>query len=591
MTTATATRPDLPMTGGPGRVVRPRPSGGTVLFWCVAVAVPLLFLGVFFAWPVVVMVGRGFVTDGHMDLSGFAEVFSRPRTWRIVGLTVAQASIATVVSVLLGVPGAYVLYRRRFRGRSVVRALVTVPFVLPTVVVGVAFRSLLVDGGPLGFLHLDGTFAAIVSALVFFNYAVVVRAVGGLWERLDPRAAQAARALGASPWRAFRTVTLPALAPAVASAASLTFLFCATAFGTVLVLGGLQFGTVETEIWIQTTQFLDLRAAAVLSVVQLAIVAGVLVVAGRARSRQERALALGTPSQTVRPFTWHRPAGTPRGDGHAGAVAAAAVTAVVVALLALPLVNLVVRSLRVGDRWGLDHYSSLGTTGGALTVTVWQATLNSLRVAVDATVLALVVGGLVALVVSRRPRRTAGRRAVAGLDALFMLPLGVSAVTVGFGFLLSMHHPFGLDVDLRTSPVLVPIAQAVVAVPLVVRTVLPVLRAIDPRLREAAATLGAGPGRVLRTVDLTIAARSVGLAVGFAFAASLGEFGATSFLARPDRPTLPVVIFRLIGRPGADTYGMALAASVVLAVLTAGIVAACERLRSSEERTAAGGEW
>ena len=168
-----------------------------------------------------------------------------------------------------------------------------------------------------------------------------------------------------------------------------------------------------------------------------------------------------------------------------------------------------------------------------------------------------------------------------------MLPLGVSAVTVGFGFLISMHEPFGLPLDLRTSGVLVPIAQAVVAVPLVVRTVLPVLRAIDPRLRQAAATLGASPGRVLRSVDLALAARSIGLAVGFAFAASLGEFGATSFLARPDNPTLPVLIFRLIGRPGADSYGMALAASVVLAVLTAGIVAACERLRAP----GSGGDW
>lgn len=558
-----------------------------VAFWTVAVLVPLLFLGIFFAWPVAVMIGKGFVVDGQVDLSGFADVFSRPRTWRIIGLTIAQATLGTVISVLLGVPGAYVLFRHTFRGRSVVRALVTVPFVLPTVVVGVAFRSLLVDGGPLGFLQLDGTFAAIVAALVFFNYAVVVRAVGGLWERLDPRAEQAARALGASPWKAFRTVTLPSLTPAIASAASLAFLFCATAFGTVLVLGGLQFGTIETEIWIQTTQFLDLRAAAVLSVVQLVVVAGVLVVAGRARSRRERALALSEPSLSVRTLTWRRPSGTPPGDGHALSLAAAVVTAVVVVLIATPLVNLVVRSLHTPRGWSLDNYTALGTTGGSLTVTVWQAALNSLRIAVDATTIALVVGGLVALVVSRRPRRPVGRRAVAGLDALFMLPLGVSAVTVGFGFLLSMHHPFGLPVDLRTSPLLVPIAQAVVAVPLVVRTVLPVLRAIDPRLREAAATLGASPFRVLRTVDLSLALRSFGLAVGFAFAASLGEFGATSFLARPDRPTLPVVIFRLIGRPGPDNYGMALAASVVLALLTTLIVATCEKLRTA----GSGGEW
>ncbi|WP_148090479.1 ABC transporter permease, partial [Cellulomonas algicola] len=311
--TTTLARPDAPVAPG-GRA---RPSAGTVAFWTAAVVVPVAFLGVFFAWPVVVMVARGFVVDGALDLSGFADVFSRPRTWRIVGLTLAQASVATVVSVLLGVPGAFVLYRRTFRGRAAVRALVTVPFVLPTVVVGVAFRSLLVDGGPLGFLRLDGTFAAIVAALVFFNYAVVVRAVGGLWERLDPRAEQAARALGASPWRAFRTVVLPALAPAVASAASLVFLFSATAFGTVLVLGGLRFGTIETEIWIQTTQFLDLRAAAVLSVVQLVVVAGALLVAGRTRARRERALDLGAPTATVRALTLRRPAGVPRGDGHA----------------------------------------------------------------------------------------------------------------------------------------------------------------------------------------------------------------------------------------------------------------------------------
>ncbi|MBO3102384.1 ABC transporter permease [Cellulomonas fengjieae] len=578
--TDTLVRPDVTPAVSSGR-------SRVVAFWVAAVALPLAFLGVFFAWPVVAMVSTGFVADGHLDLGGFADVFSRPRTWRIIGLTLAQATLGTLLSVLLGVPGAYVLYRHSFRGRTFLRALVTVPFVLPTVVVGVAFRSLLVSGGPLGFLQLDGTFAAIVAALVFFNYAVVVRAVGGLWERLDPRAEQAARALGASPWRAFRTVTLPSLAPAITSAASLAFLYCATAFGTVLVLGGLQFGTIETEIWVQTTQFLDLRAAAVLSVMQLVVVAGALTVAARARSRRERALALTLPSASVRPLRLRRPAGMPPGDGHVLSLAATAVTALVVVLLALPLVNLVVRSLRTGDGWGLDHYTALGSTGGALTVTVWQATLNSLRIALDATVIALVVGGLVALVVSRRPRRRIGRRAVAGLDALFMLPLGVSAVTVGFGFLLSMNHPFGLPVDLRTSGVLVPVAQAVVAVPLVVRVVLPVLRAIDPRLREAAATLGAAPGRVLRTVDLSIAARSLGLAVGFAFAASLGEFGATSFLARPDRPTLPVVIFRLIGRPGPESYGMALAASVVLAVLTAGIVAACERLRAP----GAGGEW
>jgi thiamine transport system permease protein len=560
---------------GWGQTTPTRPT--TVLAWTVAVAVPLLFLGVFFALPVGTLVLRGFVHDGALDLSGFADVFGRRRTWRIIGLTVVQAGLATAIAVAVGIPGAYLMHRCEFRGRAALRAFVVVPFVLPTVVVGVAFRSVLAPAGPLGFLGLDGSFAAIVAALVFFNYAVVVRTVGAFWAHLDPRAEQAARALGASPGRAFWAVTLPALMPAIMSAAAIVFLFCATAFGVVLVLGGTRYGTVETEIWVQTTQMLDLRAASVLSVVQLVVVGVVLSVAARARGSRERALHLGAGERSARTV----PLALRGRSRRSGDVIAMSVTAVVVlGLLALPLGTVLVRSFRTASGWGLANYANLATTGGAntLSVTVWQAALTSLRVAVDATVLATVVGGCVAVVVSRRPRAGSARRAVRLLDALFMLPLGVSAVTVGFGFLVALHRPLGLDLDLRASPLLIPIAQAVVATPLVVRTVLPVLRAIDTRLHDAAAVLGASPWRVLATVDWPIAARSLGLALGLAFAVSLGEFGATSFLARPERPTLPVVIFRLIGRPGAENLGMALAASVVLAVMTAAVMGLAARL-------------
>lgn len=548
-----------------------RPPVARTVLWGAAGAIPLVFLGFFFVWPVLALAGRGFVLDGALDLSGFTEVFADPRTWRLIGITLGQAIVGTVLSVALGIPGAYVLYRCRFRGRTLLRGLVTVPFVLPTVVVGVAFRALLAPGGPLAFLGIDQTFTAIVLALVFFNYAVVVRTVGGLWERLDPRAEHAARALGASPARAFGTVTLPALTPAITSAASLVFLYCATAFGTVLVLGPPGYGTIETEIYVQTTQFLDLRAAAVLSVVQLLVVAGALVAADRTRARRETALGLLPEAHSGRQIRL-------RSD----ALPLAVTGVVVLGLLLLPIGTLITRSLHAADgSWTLENYRNLATTGGrnALSVTVWEAAGNSLRTATLAAILAVVVGGLVALVVSRRPRAIAGRRALRVVDSVFMLPLGVSAVTVGFGFLITLDKPLGFDIDLRTSGLLVPIAQAVVAIPLVVRVILPVLRAIDPKLREAAATLGAGPGRVLATVDLPVVLRPLGLAIGFAFATSLGEFGATAFLARPDTATLPVVIFRLIGKPGPDNYGMALAASVVLALVTATVMLLAERLR------------
>jgi thiamine transport system permease protein len=546
---------------------RQRTSG---IGWPLAVAFaaigPLCFLGLFFAWPVGSILRLGFVSDGSLDLGGFSEVFSRQRTWRIVAQTVAQSVTATVITVLVGVPGAHLLYRCRFPGRGLARVLVTVPFVLPTVVVGVAFRNLLVEGGLLAGLGADGTFPAVVAALVFFNYAVVVRTVGSMWAHLDPRPEQAARTLGASPWQAFVSVTLPSLWPAIASASSLVFLFCATSFGTVLVLGGPGYGTVETEIWLQTTQFLDLRSAAVLSVVQLVVVVASLYLADRSRRRREATLRLRVEKSVDRPLQL---ADAP----------VVAVTAIVAAgLLLTPLLSLVVGSLRVDDQWRLTHYRNLSSTGseGLLEVSVWEAALNSVRIAVDATWMAVLVGGLVCVVLTRHPRAAIGRRALAVFDALFMLPLGVSAVTVGFGLLVALNlGPF----DLRGSALLVPVAQAVVAVPLVVRTLLPVLRAVDSRLREAAAVLGAGPARVFWAVDLPVLGRSLGLSVGFALAVSLGEFGATSFLARPERPTLPVAIARLIGRPGTESLGMALAASTVLAIATTLVIAVAELVR------------
>ena len=212
---------------------------------------------------------------------------------------------------------------------------------------------------------------------------------------------------------------------------------------------------------------------------------------------------------------------------------------------------------------------------------MWQAAGNSLRVAAAAAVIALAIGTAVSLVVSRRPRSPWLRRGVVLLDSVFMLPLGVSAVTVGFGFLITLTRP---PLVLTRSWWILPLAQAVVAVPLVVRTLLPALRAIDPRQREVAAALGAGPGRVLATVDGPHLLRAGGLAAGFALATSLGEFGATSFLARPQTPTLPVVLYRLIGSPGAQNQGMGLAAGVVLAAGTAAIMLACERVQTMHLR-------
>ncbi|MFC7496739.1 MULTISPECIES: ABC transporter permease [unclassified Nocardioides] len=526
-------------------------------------AVPLAVLGVFFVLPVSGMIGEGFVVDGTFDPGAVAEVLTRPRTVRVVWFTVWSALAGTTVAVLLGVPAAHLLHRRVFPGRRALRAALLVPFVLPTVVVGVAFRELIGEAGPLGFLGFDGSAVAIIAGLAFFNVAVVIRAVGAAWESLDPRPAQAAAALGASPAQVFRTVTLPSLRPAIVSAASVVFLFCATAFGVVLTLGGLRYSSVETEIYLLTTNLLDLQAAAALSIVQLLAITALLLITSRLRAVPDPTLARSTD----------RPPRPSRGDWPS-----LLSTGLVVVLVGLPVAALVVGSLRVGDAWSIDNYRALTTEGSrqALLVPVTHALVTSLRTAVDATWMSLTLGLLVAVVVTRRSHSRAERRVRGLLDGLFMLPLGVSAVTLGFGFLITLDEP---PLDFRDSPLLVPIAQALVALPLVVRTLAPALGGVDDRQRQAAASLGAGPMRTFASVDLPVLWKPLLAAAGFAFAVSLGEFGATSFLAREENPTVPIVIFHLIGHPGAMNYGMALAASVVLAATTAVVMLAVERLR------------
>ncbi len=527
---------------------------------------PVGVLGIFFVLPVIGMIGQGFVVDGEFTLAPAWDVLTRERTARVLASTLGFAVAGTALSLALGLPAAYALTRLALPGRRAVRALLLVPFVLPTVVVGAAFRQLLSEGGPLGGLGLDGSAVAVVLGLAFFNSAVVIRTVGAAWESLDPRPAEAAAALGATPVQVLRTVTWPALRPSVVSAGTVVFLFCATAFGIVLTLGGVRYSTVETEIYLLTTVLFDLPGAAALSVLQLAVVTVLLLLSARVR----------VPTSHVR-----RRSSPPRRPTRRDLPALLA-TGLLGVLVLAPMVALVAGSLRVeghgGTGWGLDHYRALNGTGDGtvLAAPVTSALVTSIRTAVDATWIALVLGVLVALVVTRPSRSPGERRTRAVLDGLFMLPLGVSAVTLGFGLLITLDRP---PVDLRDSPFLVPLAQALVALPLVVRTLVPVLAGIDDRQRQAAASLGAGGLRVLWTVDLPVVWKPVLAASGFAFAASLGEFGATAFLARGDTTTLPVVIFRLLSRPGESNYPMALAASVVLAVVTATVMFAVERLR------------
>lgn len=505
-------------------------------------AVPAAYLALWFLYPLASIVGS------VIDEVSPGLVLGDARLRGVIWFTTWQAAVSTLLTLVVGLPAAYLLARFTFPGRAALRAATLVAFVLPTVVVGTAFAG------------SRPSLVALFAAHAFFNLAVVVRVVGGFWAQLDPAYEDAAAEMGATGIRRFADVLLPLARPAIVGSATLVFLFTFTSFGVALLLAGPSRPTIEVEIYRQTSQLLDLPVAAALTLVQLAIVSALLWVTSvtEAHAAVRQRLVAGVDAARRARTLAER------------AFVALAAPLLAVAMLAPPL-RLAWRSVRTPTGFTLDRYLELGSVreGSALPVSALDAVATSLRVAAAAAAIALVVGVLAAWVV-------AASRGGSWLRGLSAVPLGVSAVTVGFGYVVAFDRG---SLDLRGSFVLLVAAQAVVAIPFVVRMVEPVLSAAGAELREQAAGLGASPWRTARDVLLPVASRGILGAAAFAFAVALGEFGASAFVARLDAPTMPIAIVRLLSQPGAASIGQATAMSVLLMLVTAAIALAIDRFR------------
>lgn len=525
--------------------------------------------------------------------TALVEFLTKPSLLSIVGFTFWQAALSTLLTLLLGLPGAYLVARYRFRGRSLLMALTAIPFVMPTLVVAAAFNALI---GPSGWLNLvlmrwldlsrppldlTGTLIAILLAHVFYNTTIVLRMVGDFWSHLDVRLGQSAQVLGANRWQLWLRITLPLLMPAISAAALLVFLFCFTSFGVILILGGPGFSTLETEIYYQTVGLFNLPLAAMLSMIQLFCTLAMMLIYTRLSARLTTPLNLRPQEYTQRRLhTWR------------SRLVAGVIVLVLITLLLAPLTALAVRSITSVDvvrgqkqeqiSLTFDYYRelSINRRGSIFYAPPTTAIAISLGYALATVILSLLIGLPTAwgLALARNRR---GLHVFIGslVDPLLMLPLGTSAVTLGLGFIVALDHP---PLDLRSSPLLIPLAHTLVAFPFVVRSLTPALLSIRPQLRQAAAVMGASPLRVAIRIDLPIVARALLVASAFAFTISLGEFGATALIARPEYPTVPVAIYRFLSRPGALNYGQALALSTLLMLICAAGMLAIERFRIAD---------
>jgi thiamine transport system permease protein len=557
------------------RNIQKNPTWRALLFW----VLPAAFLSYFFYQPLLALFNVLISPEWGFDLAKL----NLNKIWGPLRFTLIQALLSTFLTLMIGLPGAWLFARFTFPGKKLLKTLTTLPFILPTVVVAAGFNALLgprgwVNLGLITLLNLDSppiqflnTFGAIITAHVFYNTTIIIRVVSNAWSRQNIRLQHAATVLGASPWHRFREVTLPLLRPSILAGTLLVFLFNFTSFGVVLMLGGAGFATLEVEIYTQALHLLNLPLASILSLLQLTCT--LLITVGHNRLSSQRELAITPRSQEI---------GLRKPKKGLERLVLILLVITLFSLLISPLVSLALRSFikleparaergEITRGLTLQFYRELGINqrGSLFYVPPIAAARNSLVFALITIVITLSLGLLVAYgLLQKTPINNI-------LDPLLMLPLGASAITLGLGFIIVFNRPPFTNFRF---PILIPIAHSLVALPFIVRTLSPALKNIPFSLRNAARVLGASPLRVWREVDLPLLAPSILVSSIFALTISLGEFGASTFLTRPEYPTLPVAIFRYISQPGALNYGQALAMSTLLMIACAGGIFVIERL-------------
>ncbi len=477
-------------------------------------------MGLFFYFPLARILSRA------ISANSLSAIFA-PEVGPVVWFTLWQAIASVAICLAIGLPMAFVLYRRSFFGSKMMRSLLAVPFVLPTIVVAIALQPI---------RSLPG-WLAILIANAFLNISVIVRMVGSVWGSIDSNLDSSAQIDGASTFGTIRRVHLPILRSAIFNASVLVFLYCVTSFGIVLVFGGSRFESIETMIYFALNNRLNLNLVGALALIQTAIT--VLAFSLSKPTRIENSSA-----EMYSPIK------------RASKRSVLALLTFVVAFFVVPIASILINGLTIEN---LSNLASLGARD-ILDISVWQSLANSLRNATVAAFIAVVVGTLVARLGHRHR----------WMHFWFVLPLGISSVLLGFGFLVS----FGSGLfPYEYAWLVVPIVQAVLAIPLVVQQMIGAHDLIPIELIEAASNAGANRWQTWWQIQLPVIIGPLRNSIAFAYLISIGEFGAASLLSYGNQSTLPVVLYRLISRPGGENYGMAMAAASLIILLSFAVVA------------------
>ncbi|MGY5873023.1 MAG: iron ABC transporter permease [Candidatus Thorarchaeota archaeon] len=499
-------------------------------------AVPIILLSIFLIYPVVNVIAIGLISDTG---SSIVDTLSAYDTQFTISFTIIQASLSTILSLLIGLPGAMLLARLKFRGKSLIRALIIVPFVLPPIVVVVGFLQMfgsfgIIDSAlmfitqsPTSILNLADGFVGIILAHTFYNAPLVILLVSAAMERLNPEIEESAEILGAGSFSRFRRITLPHILPALSAAAILTFLFCFMSFPIVLALGNGAYNTIEIQMW-NAFRWSDFGEVSSLALLQIVIT--ITLAISYIRLSRETGNDSG-PTATIRTISiskykkWEK-------------VVILSYLVAILILIGGPIFSIFRAAFfdPITQRYSLDGFSYLVTMGsdGGL-----KPLINSLFYGGMATLLSVIIG--IPLAYSHRSK-------VRGLPSLtsimILLPLGVSSITVAYGLMTAIAVPTGLNIN--PWPIIV-IAQTIIGIPFTARAIEIGLKSIDPNILDQADSLGASRLQRLLFVELPLLIPSILVGAAFAFAMAIGEMSATLFIALPQNYTLAVAIYDNLG--------------------------------------------
>lgn len=508
----------------------------------------LILLLIIFFIPLLFTLSRAFIVDENFSLSLIKSTFSSEYTQRILLFTINQAFLSTLISLLIGLPGAYLLTTYDIKAKKIILGICTIPFVLPSILVILGFVSFYGNNGflnrflmnifnlqepPLKILY---SYKAIIMAHAFFNFPVILLLTTNYCDNLDPRLEMSSTVFGATKLQTFFNITLPRIIPSILSSSLLVFLFCFTSFSIILVLGGgPQYTTIEVEIYRRARISMDLNGAVAYSLVSIffCIILLLLYNLSQNWTNSTQSIQLDKIQKEKKPATV------------TGKILTVLYAMMTFLFVLSPIISIVLRSLYGSiRRGGAEHFTlyyykqlfGITETFGVMTSAL-PAIITSLKIALTVGLLTIPVATMLAVGTKRQNSFTSTL-----IELIGMLPLAISSVIIGLGYYL-----IAAKVPQASSTTLVILAHLVIALPFALRVISPELKKLPKTLSESAMTLGATPFKAFLTIELPLIKNALISSAIFAFAISIGEINATLVLASSKLETIPVIMYRLIG--------------------------------------------